>query len=101
MALIGYTTAYFIRSNLSAASQFLYKNNILDEYFYGLLTTAVLLGYAFGKVILGTVSDRSRPRYMLGTSLILTSLLNLLAGFLLAAKNPSSVLLLIIFALIG
>ena len=33
VALIGYTTAYFIRSNLSAASQFLYKNNILDEYF--------------------------------------------------------------------
>jgi MFS transporter, OPA family, glycerol-3-phosphate transporter len=88
LLILGYTGAYFVRSVLQVSSTDLINGGMfgsdekLSIQFYGLLSTILLLSYAFGKFILANVSDRSNARYMLATPLIITAVLNIILGFL-------------------
>lgn len=77
VAYIGYMAYYFVRSTLALAKPELIKDGFsMTEV--GLLGSGLAVAYGLSKFIMGTVSDRSNPRYFLATGLILSAICNLL-----------------------
>ena len=73
----GYTFFYFVRNNFSLAKPYLIKDYGLSKGDVGLIATGLAVAYGLSKFIMGSVSDRSNPRYFMATGLILSGLINL------------------------
>lgn len=73
----GYTFFYFVRNNFSLAKPYLIKDYGLSKSDVGLIATGLAVAYGLSKFIMGSVSDRSNPRYFMATGLILSGLINL------------------------
>ncbi len=76
-AYIGYMAYYFVRSTLALAKPYLMQDGLNIEQ-VGYLGSALAVTYGLSKFIMGTVSDRSNPRYFLALGLILSALTNML-----------------------
>ncbi len=73
---IGYATFYIVRNNLPVVSK-----EIGQELFYskdqiGNMFALSVAAYGIGRFIMGSLSDRSNPRYFMPIGLLLTALCN-------------------------
>ena len=73
----GYTFFYFVRNSFSLAKPYLIKDYGLSKGDVGLVATALAVAYGLSKFIMGSVSDRSNPRWFMATGLLASGLVNL------------------------
>ncbi len=78
----GYAGYYITRNNFSMAKPYLIHDLGFSKGDVGLIGSMMMMAYGISKFIMGNVSDRSNPRYFLGTGLILSGLVNIFFGFL-------------------
>ncbi|WP_078411304.1 glycerol-3-phosphate transporter [Priestia abyssalis] len=76
---IGYAGYYLVRKNFSLAMPYLTDMGF-SKGELGLVLSAVSIAYGISKFVMGTVSDRSNPRYFLAAGLILSALINVIFG---------------------
>lgn len=79
---VGYAGYYITRNNFSMAKPYLINDMGLSKGDVGLIASMMMMAYGISKFIMGNVSDRSNPRWFLGTGLILSGLVNIFFGFL-------------------
>ncbi len=73
----GYAFFYFVRNTFSLAKPYLIKDYGMSKGDVGLIATGLAIAYGMSKFIMGSVSDRSNPRYFMATGLLLSGLINL------------------------
>ena len=76
---IGYAGYYLVRKNFSLAMPYL-----IEEYGYsrgdlGVALAAVSIAYGLSKFLMGSVSDRSNPRYFLAAGLSMSAIVMLIS----------------------
>ncbi|MBI3550900.1 MAG: MFS transporter [Elusimicrobia bacterium] len=81
-AFWGYAGFYLVRKNFSLAKPYLIRDLHMSTTDVGLIATGLSLSYGVSKFVMGSLSDRSNPRYFMATRLILSGLVNLLFGTL-------------------
>jgi OPA family glycerol-3-phosphate transporter-like MFS transporter len=79
---LGYATYYIVRKNFSLAKPYLINEMGLTTGDVGLIATGLSVAYGLSKFMMGNLSDRSNPRFFMGTGLILSGIVNLFFGFL-------------------
>ena len=93
---IGYGLFYICRANLSIVKKPMIDAGILDPAQLGLIGSALLFTYAFGKFINGVIGDRSNIRKFVSIGFLLSALINLYLGF-----NQVFIVFLILWAMNG
>ncbi|WP_206211595.1 MFS transporter, partial [Vibrio sp. V22_P2S10T140] len=77
----GYAGYYLVRKNFSLAMPYL-----IDQGFsrgdLGVALAAVSIAYGLSKFLMGSVSDRSNPRYFLSAGLLMSALVMFCFGFM-------------------
>ncbi|WP_026679412.1 glycerol-3-phosphate transporter [Fictibacillus gelatini] len=76
---IGYAGYYLVRKNFTLAMPYL-NDMGFSKGELGLVLSAVSIAYGISKFVMGTVSDRSNPRYFLAAGLMLSALINVIFG---------------------
>ncbi|PCJ49024.1 MAG: glycerol-3-phosphate transporter [Gammaproteobacteria bacterium] len=94
---VGYAGYYLVRKNFTLAMPYL-----IGEYGYskgqlGIALSAVSIAYGLSKFFMGSVSDRSNPRYFLSTGLLLSALVMFVFGFTTWATASISSIFLLLF----
>jgi OPA family glycerol-3-phosphate transporter-like MFS transporter len=74
---IGYAAYYLIRKNFSLAMPFLFEENGYSKTELGIALSAISIAYGLSKFLMGSVSDRSNPKYFLVAGLFLSALISL------------------------
>lgn len=77
---IGYATFYLVRNNLPVVSKEMGAALGYDKAQIGDMLAATAISYGIGKFLLGSLSDRSNPRYFMALALLLTAFCNFLFG---------------------
>ena len=77
---LGYATFYLVRNNLAPAAVSLSTALHYDNTMLGTLTSVTAISYGLGKFLMGSISDRSNPRFFMATGLILSAICNFLFG---------------------
>lgn len=77
---IGYFMYYFTRSNFALAKNHYFAVGFTKPQI-GMVASALGIAYGLSKFIMGTLSDRSNPRYFLALGLIGSGLVNLIFPF--------------------
>ncbi len=78
---LGYGLFYTCRMNFSVAKKPMLDAGIMTATQMGLVGSALLLVYSFGKLINGFLADRCNIARFMSTALLLSALANLLLGF--------------------
>ncbi len=78
----GYSLYYVCRMSLSVVKQPLIDGGVLTAGELGLIGSALLLVYAFGKFINGFIADYCNIRRFMGVGLLLSSVVNLVIALL-------------------
>ncbi len=103
--LSGYSLYYVCRMSLSIVKQPLIDGGVLSAGDLGLIGSALLLVYAFGKFINGFIADYCNIRRFMGIGLLLSAVINLLIALLGVTARfvslPSPVMLVLTFILWG
>ena len=73
---IGYATFYLVRNNLPVVSRELGQSLVYSKDQIGNLLALSVAAYGLGRFIMGSLSDRSNPRYFMPIGLLLTALCN-------------------------
>lgn len=92
---VGYAAYYLVRNNLALAIPDLLREH--PEYTkagLGSALTGLSIAYGFSKFLMGSVSDRSNPKYFLPVGLLLSSAL--MAAFGLVRAASASLLLIVV-----
>jgi len=94
---IGYAGYYLVRKNFSLAMPYL-----ISEYGYsrgdlGVALAAVSISYGLSKFLMGSVSDRSNPRYFLPLGLVLSAVIMLIFGFFPWATGSITAMFILLF----
>lgn len=76
---VGYTGYYLLRNNFSLAIPHLEQEGFTKTQL-GVVFSALPLAYGISKFFMGTVSDRSNPRFFIATGLIISAIINLCLG---------------------
>lgn len=79
-AFWGYAGFYIVRQNFSLAKPYLIHERHLTNGDVGLIATGLSLAYGISKFVMGSLSDRSNPRFFMATGLIVSGLINLFFG---------------------
>jgi len=79
-AFLGYTAYYFTRNNLPVVSREVGLELGYDKAAMCLIIGATGLAYGIGKLVLGTLSDKSNPRWFMSAGLLLSAALNFSFG---------------------
>ncbi|MGJ8517283.1 glycerol-3-phosphate transporter [Carnimonas bestiolae] len=77
---IGYAGYYLVRKNFSLAMPALIEEGFSRGQL-GIAMSGVAVAYGISKFVMGTVSDRSNPRYFLPLGLLISAAVMLLFGF--------------------
>lgn len=77
---VGYIFYYFTRKSLTFAMPVLMQDLGLQISDLGILSSILSITYGMSKFLSGMLSDRSNPRFFMGTGLILTGLFNICFG---------------------
>ena len=78
---IGYAAYYLVRNNLALAIPDILR--VHPEYSkaqLGLALTGLSIAYGFSKFLMGSVSDRSNPKYFLSLGLLLSCVVMFVSG---------------------
>ncbi len=98
---VGYAAFYLVRNNLALAMPDILKEHPeFSKAQLGLALTALSITYGLSKFLMGSVSDRSNPRYFLPLGLLLSCGLLAVCG-LVKALYTSLALLIVLQALNG
>jgi sugar phosphate permease len=77
---VGYASFYLVRSNFPNAKPYLESELGFTKSQVGLIAAMLSISYGLSKFVMGSVSDRSNPRFFMATGLICSGLVNLLMG---------------------
>jgi len=94
---IGYAGYYLVRKNFSLAMPFLIEEQGYTKGQLGVALSAVSIAYGLSKFIMGSVSDRSNPRFFLSTGLLLSACIMFIFGFADWATANVSVIFILLF----
>ena len=94
---LGYAGYYFVRKNFSLAMPFLIEEYGFSRGELGVALAAVSIAYGLSKFLMGSVSDRSNPRYFLPTGLTLSALIMLCFGFVPLATASIAAMFVLLF----
>ncbi|MGE0452696.1 MAG: MFS transporter [Vicinamibacteria bacterium] len=78
---LGYGLFYTTRINFSVVKKPLLEGGILSATEMGMVGSALLLVYSFGKLVNGFLADRSNIARFMSTALLLSALVNVMLGF--------------------
>ena len=81
---IGYAGYYLVRKNFSLAVPFLIEEEGYSRGELGIAMSAISIAYGLSKFLMGSVSDRSNPRFFLPAGLLMSAGLMFLFGLQLA-----------------
>ena len=98
-----YSLYYVCRMALSVVKQPVIDSGVLSAGQLGIIGSALLFAYAFGKFVNGFIADYCNIRRFMGTGLLVSALLNLIMGSLGLLQGwlgLSSVLLFVVFAVV-
>lgn len=73
---IGYATFYLVRNNLPVVSEQIGHELAYSKDQIGNMLALSVAAYGLGRFIMGSLSDRSNPRYFMPVGLLLTALCN-------------------------
>jgi OPA family glycerol-3-phosphate transporter-like MFS transporter len=73
---IGYATFYLVRNNLPVVSKEIGQTLVYSKDQIGNMLALSVAAYGLGRFIMGSLSDRSNPRYFMPIGLSLTALCN-------------------------
>lgn len=76
----GYAAFYLTRKSFNFAVPAMIEDLGFSKSDIGLMATLFYLCYGMSKFLSGIISDRTNPRYFMGTGLILTGIINILFG---------------------
>jgi len=94
---IGYAGYYLVRKNFSLAMPFLIEEHGYSKGELGIALSAVSIAYGLSKFLMGSVSDRSNPRFFLATGLFLSAAIMLLFGLVPWATSSISIIFVLLF----
>jgi OPA family sugar phosphate sensor protein UhpC-like MFS transporter len=80
-ATIGYSLFYVCRLSLSVVKGPLIGEGLFTEFQVGVIGSALLYSYAFGKLVNGFLADRLNVRKFASWGLAISAAINLLVGF--------------------
>ena len=76
---VGYAAYYLIRKNFDLAMPYLLQQGYSKSQL-GMVLASLPLAYGISKFVMGSVSDRSNPRYFLALGLILSAIISIVFG---------------------
>jgi len=79
---IGYALFYIVRNNLAVVAKDMENALGYNHTQIGTITAATAITYGLGKLLMGSVSDRSNPRVFMASGLMLTAICNFAFGAL-------------------
>ena len=94
---VGYAGYYLVRKNFSLAMPFLIEEQGFSKGQLGIALSAVSIAYGLSKFLMGSVSDRSNPRYFLMTGLLISSGIMFIFGFVPAATESIAAIFVLLF----
>lgn len=94
---VGYASYYLVRKNFTLAMP-----SLIEEYGYskgelGIALSAVSIAYGLSKFLLGSVSDRSNPRYFLTAGLLISAGIMFIFGFTSWAFESVAIIFILLF----
>lgn len=95
---VGYAGYYLVRNNFSVAMPGLIRQGFSRAQL-GLALSAVSLAYGLSKFVMGTISDRSKPKIFLPLGLLLASLVNLIFGFIPILRSNIVTMFIVLFVI--
>ncbi len=93
---IGYAGYYLVRKNFSLAIPHLVEQGFSRGQL-GIVLSAVSIAYGLSKFLMGSVSDRSNPRFFLSFGLLLSSAIMLLLGWTNWATSSLGIMFVLLF----
>ena len=93
----GYAGYYLVRKNFSLAMPYLINELGYSRGELGVALSAVSIAYGLSKFLMGSVSDRSNPKYFLATGLICSSLVMFAFGFMPWATGSIAAMFVLLF----
>ena len=93
---IGYAGYYLVRKNFSLAMPYLIEQGF-SRGDLGVALAAVSIAYGLSKFLMGSVSDRSNPRYFLSGGLLMSALVMFCFGFMPWATGSITAMFILLF----
>lgn len=94
---IGYAAYYLVRKNFSLAMPFLIEEQGYSRGELGTALSAVSIAYGLSKFLMGSVSDRSNPKYFLTFGLLCSAAIMFTFGFAPWATSSVTVMFVLLF----
>ena len=94
---VGYAGYYLVRKNFTLAMPFLIEEQGFSKGQLGVALSAVSIAYGLSKFLMGSVSDRSNPRYFLPTGLMISAAIMFIFGFADWATESIIVIFILLF----
>ena len=94
---IGYAGYYLVRKNFSLAVPFLIEEEGYSRGELGIAMSAVSIAYGLSKFLMGSVSDRSNPRFFLPAGLLMSAGIMFLFGFQPWATSSVAIMFILLF----
>lgn len=93
---VGYAGYYLVRKNFSLAMPYLIEQGF-SRGDLGVALAAVSIAYGLSKFLMGSVSDRSDPRYFLSAGLVMSALVMFCFGFMPWATGSITAMFILLF----
>ncbi len=93
----GYAGYYLVRKNFSLAMPYLINEMGYSRGDLGVALSAVSIAYGLSKFLMGSVSDRSNPKYFLAAGLICSALVMFTFGFMPWATGSIAAMFVLLF----
>lgn len=93
---VGYAGYYLVRKNFSLAMPYLIEQGF-SRGDLGVALAAVSIAYGLSKFLMGSVSDRSNPRYFLSGGLLMSALVMFCFGFMPWATGSVTAMFILLF----
>ena len=94
---IGYAGYYLVRKNFSLAMPFLIDEHGYTKAQLGIAMSAISIAYGLSKFLMGSVSDRSNPRFFLPAGLMISATVMYLFGIAPWATGSVTVMFVLLF----
>ncbi len=94
---IGYAGYYLVRKNFSLAMPFLIEEQGFSKGELGIAMSAISIAYGLSKFLMGSVSDRSNPRFFLPAGLLISAGVMFVFGFAPWATGSVTIMFMLLF----
>ena len=94
---VGYAGYYLVRKNFSLAMPFLIEEQGFTKGQLGIALSAVSIAYGLSKFLMGSISDRSNPRYFMSAGLFVSAAVMFTFGFAPWATESITMIFILLF----